>query len=358
MTWDIRRLDSSDRESFLDFYGRRVGRERIEVRYDWLYRANPHGEALTWGAVHRTSGRILGVTSIFPRRMWIRDRVVLGSRGGDSYVDPDFRRRGIAKELHDVSRTEMWDEGIELHYGLPVPNNLGAFRKIGAVIPGNFHVMRFTLSSVPVLSKMHLGRTVSNGVARVVDLPLRALARRRVKPSNRPAGKLTVVREFDDRFDALNDALLPSYDVCCARDREYLEWRYIANPMRHLMTTFGYERDGELRGFVVLEERDDVCIVFDLFLRDEPADAADVLGFVVEHALDKGQTQIRSMGNLRSRRSDGLRAGGFRPGLRPIPNPLMVLSAPGARDTTTVDAFENWYLTYGDEDRDALGSKG
>src|SRR4051812_13444073 len=69
-------------------------------RHAWLYEQNPHGEAVTWIATDNASGEVAGVTSFFPRKLAVGDAVVKGALGGDGFVRPKFRRRGIMQAMH------------------------------------------------------------------------------------------------------------------------------------------------------------------------------------------------------------------------------------------------------------------
>ena len=100
-------------------------------RQEWLYRANPDGAAVTVLATDEDSGELAGMTSAFPRRMQVQGRIVLGALGGDGWVRPQFRRRGIGSLMHLASRAALAARGIEMLFGTPSPANATALRMAG-----------------------------------------------------------------------------------------------------------------------------------------------------------------------------------------------------------------------------------
>src|SRR5271157_183742 len=65
-------------------------------RFQWLYRANPDGPAWSWFACQGTSGRAVGVTSVFPRSMWIGDQLRMCGQVGDFAISASHRSLGPA----------------------------------------------------------------------------------------------------------------------------------------------------------------------------------------------------------------------------------------------------------------------
>src|SRR6185369_10435684 len=103
-------------------------------RYRWLYLDNPHGIARTYAAIAKT-GAPVAITSLFPRRVQVGSRVLTGAIGGDAYVTPRFRRRGLATDLHRLALASM-DDGLSFMFGPPEPNNLRALLTAGSTITG------------------------------------------------------------------------------------------------------------------------------------------------------------------------------------------------------------------------------
>ena len=80
----------------------------VESRYLWIYENNPHGGAASWVAEDSTSAQVIACTSCFPRRLFVAETEVLGCVGGDTFVHPDWRQRGIdskIRQLEDIRST-------------------------------------------------------------------------------------------------------------------------------------------------------------------------------------------------------------------------------------------------------------
>src|SRR5712672_2241088 len=84
------------------------------------------------------TGEVAGCTSFFPFRMWLDGAELRGALGGDGYVRPAFRRRGLGGLMHDASRLAMTEHRIECMYGAPGAMNVtplkhGGSRELGHV---------------------------------------------------------------------------------------------------------------------------------------------------------------------------------------------------------------------------------
>jgi GNAT superfamily N-acetyltransferase len=105
-------------------------------RHAWLYERNPHGPAVTFLAFD-DDGTPMGLTSLFPRRVLVKGEIRIGAIGGDGYVRPAYRRRGVATALHRACLALMEENlragvGVEFMYGAPEPHNLGALERAGS----------------------------------------------------------------------------------------------------------------------------------------------------------------------------------------------------------------------------------
>src|SRR5262249_1133052 len=133
----IRLAGNDDRAQVLKLLAR-MSPDDVAERYRWLYQGNPHGRALTWLALDPDTGEAAGCTSVFPRRVIVDGAERRGSMGGDCFVEPAARRRGLATRLHLQSFADMHTLGVDFMYGPPVPNNLAALVKAGSKVVTGF----------------------------------------------------------------------------------------------------------------------------------------------------------------------------------------------------------------------------
>jgi hypothetical protein len=143
----IRRIDHTNPEDraqalalLREYFASTPGNPDADVRYDWLYLKNPSGAARTYVACAKDSGAAVGITSLFPRAVQVDGVRATGAIGGDGYVTPAFRRRGIVTLLHQRAHAEM-NGDLSFMFGPPEPNNLRALLQSGACIVGG--VRRF-----------------------------------------------------------------------------------------------------------------------------------------------------------------------------------------------------------------------
>src|SRR5258706_11516299 len=136
MAFDVRAARVADRADIIELVREMIPGIDAESRIRWLYEQNPAGPARTWLATE--GGEVAGCTSYFPFRLLLDGEEVLGALGGDGYVRPKFRRRGLGGLLHDAARNAMPGCGIGCMYGAPgvmnvTPLKHGGSREIGHV---------------------------------------------------------------------------------------------------------------------------------------------------------------------------------------------------------------------------------
>ncbi|HVY48729.1 MAG TPA: GNAT family N-acetyltransferase [Minicystis sp.] len=204
----IRRASEADRATVLALLTEHLPGMDVARRYDWLYARNPHGRAVTVVAYEPGTGEPMGVTSLFPRRVLVRGGVRVGSIGGDGFVRPKFRRRGVATALHRACLDVMESGEVEFMYGAPVPNNLRALVRAGSRVIAD--LQRFARPTVLQRSLVGLARLGGRHAPRLVPLADAEPAR---------------VREL---CEAARDARL----VMPLRDPEHYAWRFGETPSK------------------------------------------------------------------------------------------------------------------------------
>jgi GNAT superfamily N-acetyltransferase len=212
-SFTVRLAGAGDREAIEAAIAELLPGMDVARRHRWLYDENPHGRALTWIARDRTTGELAGVTSFFPRRIVALGREVTAALGGDCYVRPAFRRRGIASALHGASRRDMPRFGIEVMFGTPTSGN---------VTPLAQHRAR------DVVEVVRYARPIG---AAALKLPSRldSVARRVLQPRGRGL-VLDPFRERDPRVDAIWEHARPELGIATVRDAEFYDWRFRRSP--------------------------------------------------------------------------------------------------------------------------------
>lgn len=282
--FEIREATARDREHVIRLVSN-VYPGDMAARYDWLYRDNPHGPALTWLAIESATGEAVGCTSIFPRRVMVAGRQRLGSIGGDCYIEPRVRRRGLATKLHVASFNGMREAGIEFMYGPPTPNNLGALVKAGSHLVTSYRRWVRPLTSHGAYQAA-FSRVPSRFEAQLAGLPIRMFER--LTRSDARGFTVSEVFEFTDEFDALFAAAAATHKVACMRDRSYLKWRYQSGNQ----TVLAVRRAGELVGFFAIEKSGHEAAIMDIFSPNDARLIDALLRLMIEYATAWGCARL------------------------------------------------------------------
>jgi GNAT superfamily N-acetyltransferase len=283
----VRRATGADRALVLAIIGEMWKCDQT-VRYEWLYARNPHGRALTWLVVEKGSGDVVAITSVFPRRVALLGREHLGSIGGDCYVLPRARRKGLATLLHRACFEQMHAEGVEFMYGPPRPNNLSALVKAGSNA-----VTVFRRATRPLTGSQLVMQAVKRSLGpldRLADVALRMLDRA-MRP---PRGySLERVQAFGPHVTSVMDRVACTHRIFPVRDAEWLEWRYFAGPTRS-QRVYGVRRYGELAGLVALEQEGPLCVVIDVAVPAEEEVMSAAVALIVAEAKALGARVVEA----------------------------------------------------------------
>jgi GNAT superfamily N-acetyltransferase len=220
MSYHVRLAEPADRAPILDLLtelhlppGADEGRSEIERRYAWLYEQNPHGKALTWVAVDDETKSLAGCSSFFPRTLELDGKPVRGALGGDGFVRPRFRRRGIATALHAAGRRDMRALGVEVMFGTPMPANLTPLSMAGS------RNITFVARYARPLSLRALG-VKSRAANRLASALLVPKTRARLDPAARG----------DARVEAVCQRARARRGIATRRDAELYAWRFTEAP--------------------------------------------------------------------------------------------------------------------------------
>ena len=330
MSFRVRPARDADAPAVLELLAEHVPQADPRARYAWLYQRNPGGRALTWVVEEETSATIAGMTSFFPVRLWLDGHDVRGALGGDGYVRPAFRRRGLGAMLHEASRRAMREHGIRCMYGAPGPMNVtplkhGGSREIGAVA----RWMR------PLSGRALIRRP---GVDALVALLLRPRG---------GLGTLDPIRRDDPRVDAIWRAARGDLRLAAVRDAAFYTWRFLDAPARKQDAFVVLDR-GEPIAACALERLARGIRIVDLIA---PSDAwGRALRTIAAHASRLGADLV----DLKLMAPDGARRGLWRHGfLERESKPYLVMVPDGDDLSPTLDAAR-WFYTGADSDLDFL----
>ncbi len=290
----------------------------VSARFAWMYQKNPHGRALTVIAYDSRTNDPLGVTSVFPRRLMTGGRIFLGAIGGDAYVRPAARRRGVATAMHAALLERMKSEGVDVMFGPPVPNNLRALERAGSVVVA--HVRRYVRPAW-------------------LHTALRPLSRLRVGRDARLDPITDAARHIEAIFERTAD---PSY-VIAVRDAAFFKWRFADNPSS-VQRAYVVKHEGRVVGVCVLERKDKHVAIVDLVAPTEHYARALQVALLASDA-SSFVLQLNEQGPF----ANELLGAGLLPRER---KPFQVMATTN-QEPNIFDA-SRWYYTWGDGDLDRV----
>lgn len=331
-----RRAEMRDRGRILELMSERHP-GYFPARYAWLYRSNPQGAATTWLALERSTGRLAGCTSIFPRALMVNGRAHRGAVGGDCYVRPSYRRRGVATLLHRATASGLADASVEMMFGPPNPANFGALIKSGARPVGSFGTWVRPLAAEACPLPHLLSRVGLSILNRMTGEPARGF-------------RMELISVDDSSCPSFFEGICADYGVIGARNMSYVRWRYLDSVAR-VQRPFVVRREGRIVGFVVLETDRGRLHVVDFLTFSDPSVIDTTLALVVAHGKRLGCDAVEISTKSEGRLSRRLTRRGF---VLRRKRGFQVLAAAGTSLPEAVLTPEAWHFLNGDEDLDTV----
>ena len=326
MSFKVRRATDEDRgiiEATLREYHADTDSTR---RYEWLYLSNPHGRALTWLAFDEASGEFAGMTSFFLRRLTVDGGEALGALGGDGFVRPAFRRRGLGRMLHAASRAEMAREGLTVMFGTPMPANVTPLTQVGA---------RTIAEAVRYARPLRVGRHLPTDFDR--------LLRRLIRPRVRSA-RLEAITAGDRRVDAVWDQTRGELGIATVRDANFYDWRFLQSPTQS-QKAFIVVDGGRPIAACALERLENRLRIVDLVA--PRANWGRAFGPIATFAPGCALLEIKLL------KEDGEARSMWRHGFFPRDSkPLNLLLPPGEPRAPVLYDPRRWFFTWAESDMD------
>ena len=288
MTISVRLVhQASENQEFLGVLQANLPSKDHARRFKWLYCDNPDGPAWSWFAVQSSPRQVIGVTSVFPRSMWVGSEVQMCGQVGDFAVAASHRTLGPAVILQRATFDLVNNKQLAFCYDCP-PHQAGlsTFRRLG--IKPNCRVLRYAL---PLRVDCHLRKRL--GAASVVpaaagNLLLR-LHRRFATTGTTDLEVSSHPDLFSEEFSKLDEAVKGPKAIRGRRSAAHLNWRYREDPLQQYEVLTA-RRKNALIAFAVLRTTDEVVTIVDLFGMELYEAAFSLLAVIVERFQRSHQT--------------------------------------------------------------------
>jgi GNAT superfamily N-acetyltransferase len=277
LKWHSRDFANGDK-TVIELFGDN-DRDRSGAEYwDWL-ESNPAGRPII--RVVEYEDKIIGHLVGMPIQMKLGSEF-LGSLIMDGGVHPDYRRRGIMRELLRDLLSQAASRGLALDWGVTEVGKpmqiLGMQLGSTAVRAGRMKNYYLILNLGNILRKRNDMSFSSKMGAILMRMAGRA---RRLEPIRNVL--IERISEFNTSFDELWEERSHDYDsLLIKRSRAYLDWRYSLHP-EHKYLIWGALEAGHLVGYAISRhdhnERSNIGFIVDIFGR------RDVLSMLISHVV-------------------------------------------------------------------------
>lgn len=334
----VRQAGPADRREIEALIGEMIPGCDVAARWRWIYESNPGGHALTWLAV-APSGDIAGCTSFFPFRLWLDGEEVRAALGGDGYVRPAFRRRGLGGLMHAASRAGMPQHRIGCMYGAPGTMNVTPLKHAGSRWVGSVTRWARPLTR----AALRLPRPL-NRIAQVADGAIGVALRPHW------TAELDPIARHDPRVDAVWAAARRRLRLAAVRDAAFYTWRFLDIPRRAAAPFAIIARDGAPIGACALEPLRGGEVVRIVDLITVPGAWHAGLRAIARFAADAGAHLI----DIKLATADGRRRAMWRSGFVEREQKPFLCMIPPSGDRRLVDP-DRWFYTGADSDIEENG---
>lgn len=312
-------------------------------RFTWLYENNPHGCARVWIA-HDVDDTTIGLSAAFPRRIYVNGKDRLSWVLGDFCINEAYRTLGPALTLQRASLADADSGEVAFCYDFPSNAMTVVYKRLQISSFGRMIRLAKPLRTDRKMKELTKSPALGCALTIGGNLLLRLSQQR-----YRVDCDLQVSLHYCDcggEFSDLARTIGSRYGVCIQRSAEYLNWRYVNNPLcRYELITV--RRGDALLGYAVfLQEGEDAMLV-DLFGAAEDT----VLSALIVHGVALMTTRGAQTLSAAVFESHPWRALLERHGFRAREVSPMVIYAPsGSEFRAQTKKEQKWLLMQGDRD--------
>ena len=222
---------------------------------------------------------IAGASAVFPRSLYVNGQKTMGFVLGDFCIHPEYRTLGPAVQLQRACLEQMSSEIRRFGYDLPGAGMLAVHRRLGTTPQSHLVRMAKPLRVNRKVAERVRNEGLANGLSSIGNQVLKW--RDAVRSHSKKYEIAWNEGPFGEEFSKLAAEVANNPGITTSRTADYLNWRYMAHPIRRFEVLTAREA-GVLGGYLVLtRDADDACIV-DLFGKE----SLELLSSLVGHAVE------------------------------------------------------------------------
>jgi hypothetical protein len=214
----------------------------------WKYLENPLNAHFCYCAV--MEGRVVGFAGAIPYRIKWKDREITAAQLTDLAVEPGLQGKKVFSPLQKASISSFF-KTTSAYYGF---TNQDSYRVYHAM-PGvdyAFHVPRMikVLNVTTFLRQRIPSGIIANVIGAIANITLTATGKL-LKKCASSGIRVRPVESIGPEADVFFREMSEGFKAMHIRDHNYLNWRYVRNPLHH-HAIFIAEEDARLVGLMVL----------------------------------------------------------------------------------------------------------
>lgn len=333
-----------DKDLIVDTLRRYLNPTYDDIRFDWLYRKNPCGQARTWIAEDTELRTAIGVAGAFPRTFCVEGEKRLCWMLGDFCVNDQYRSLGPALQLQRACLADTAASEIAFWYDFPSTQMMAIYKRLGISVFGDMVRLAKLLRIDEKVKEVVKISGIADGLCVAGNLFL-ALGTRRLK---RFDDATVALHEGNcgEEFSALFRLVSNRGEICAWRSAEYLNWRYVDNPLYpyHLVTV---RLGGILVAYAVFMQSGDEGLLVDLFGIGSFPMMRSLVHNTVTLLQQRNVSVIHTIIPQNHRWLTVFRSVGFR---KRESSSVVVGTPQGTNDKAVAATGPNWLLMYGDRD--------
>lgn len=265
-------------------FGTNIFRSTSKEYYEWKLFRNPYQKGKIY--LERKDGKVIGSTTITPKRISIGGEERLAAEIGDTFTHPDHRRKGVFSRGVDACTRFAISQGITIIYGTPNSESLAGYQKKLGYPPCPFVKLKYLTKHRRILlpAGKFIGKVVLRRKSRPPNLFLLAMLKQRFSHSAFPRLNVSArqrlfdisrVHKFTDEIDGVWGS--SRYLFFNIRDKTYLNWRYFSNPDKYQV--LAAKRVDDYLGYAVtkLSRNRKIGTICDFMTYDDRLDVFDIL---------------------------------------------------------------------------------
>ncbi|MBT8341612.1 MAG: GNAT family N-acetyltransferase [Desulfatitalea sp.] len=348
MAYEVLLADlKKDKNDILAFWNG-FHKKSLDLKLDWIYFNNPDGFPNLFKVIHVASGKIAGMTTLFPRTFYINGVEMRSAVAGDFLVHPAHRMLGPAIMLQRNTLKYAKDGKFDFLYGFPNTTAEVVMSRIGYRVVGQRVRMTKILKSKNRLKEKKIAGFSLRFAAPQVDLGLKLLSGETLtRQCTRYICRY--INEIDERFDDFNDAIRKNGIIVGQRNAQFVRWKYFQDPdEQHAIFGVFTKDESRLLGYIVFTIKKKKVEVRDFVL---PADQYSSRCLLKAMIMNLRKDGIESIGFCFLENKAAVSLLKFFGFFKRDDDRRIYVYFNGQKFTDTLMLNpENWFLTIGDQD--------